>query len=96
MKSTARLRRNEVCRKELSSIVHGLAAVAQQVGASETARTPFAVGAIKAGYAFQGGKLDDVGLVLAFLLPDTPVARKLQCEFSSPVPEAATANANKR
>ena len=43
--------------------------------------SPFSVEAAAAGYKYKGGKLDDVGLVVSFVVPRSPEAVAAQAIF---------------
>lgn len=58
------------CRSMLRAMATQLVVAAQKVGANGRAKSPFSVAAGKAGYNFQGGKLDDTMVVAGVVVPD--------------------------
>jgi hypothetical protein len=59
----------QACKTSLGVAASTLAVQAQIAGSNTQRKSPFSVGANKHGYSFQGGKLDDVAVVLALVLP---------------------------
>lgn len=62
----------EALQKWLDKVAHMLVEDAQLIGMSETGRTPFSKQAVRAGYVFEGGKLDDTAVVAAMVLARSP------------------------
>ena len=54
----------------LERLAGRLSGFASKAGKSETRRTPFAVSAGKAGYFFEGGKIDDITIVTSIAVDD--------------------------
>jgi hypothetical protein len=54
--------------KWLTEIARQLVNEAHTIGMSQTARTPFRKQCLRAGYAFEGGKLDDTVAVCAMVV----------------------------
>ncbi|CAE7686180.1 unnamed protein product [Symbiodinium sp. KB8] len=68
-------------RRSLDGIGSSLAEVASAFGEDTEAMSPFSVEAAAAGYKYKGGKLDDVGLVVSFVVPRSPEAVAAQAIF---------------
>ena len=64
------------CRAVLLTVSASLAVGAQRVGLDPTAKSPFSIGARKAGLRHSGGKLDDVVVVAALVVPDEAAVRR--------------------
>jgi hypothetical protein len=62
--------REEECRAVLRSMATMIALAAQRTGANRTASTPFSVNGAKAKFRWQGGKPDDVTVLVALVAPD--------------------------
>lgn len=61
-----------------AEIAAQLAGLASRKANSPVAATPFASAVAKLGHEFAGGKLDDITVVVAFVVPDTaPASAKL-------------------
>lgn len=70
---TAMAEAEKECRAMLRSISTMIAFESQKVGASTSAISPFAMSAMKEGYKYQGGKLDDSTVVAALVLHDDSI-----------------------
>ena len=57
-------------REALASLATRLGRCAAEVAKSETKRTPFAVAAGKAGWFYEGGKVDDTTVVACVAIPE--------------------------
>lgn len=74
--------RESECRKELSAALQALKSHTEKIAASETETTPFQVGASVHGYQFNGGKEDDITIVLATVVPDSSNIDRSQDGFT--------------
>jgi protein phosphatase PTC7 len=66
--------RERLCAGQLAGISAALAVAAQRAGADERADTPFSRAATRAGFRFNGGKLDDSTVVAALVTADPEAA----------------------